>query len=100
MGIESGNKVADKVAKVGWHTTKSEFVDASLIDELPMAVECRLVSYDPESCRLVGKIVNVRTDESFWVLTARSTRTDFGPSPLTPSTTHTVYWARRWTAPS
>ena len=64
VGIESGNKVTDKVVKAGWHTTKSEFVDAPLIDELPMAVECRLVSYDPESCRLVGEIVNVSADES------------------------------------
>ena len=64
VGIESGNQVLDKVAKAGWHTTKSEFVDAPLIDELPMAVECRLVSYDPESCRLVGEIVNVSCDES------------------------------------
>ena len=44
VGIESGNKVADKGTKAGWHTTKSEFVDAPLIDELPMAVECRLGS--------------------------------------------------------
>ena len=64
VGIESGNQVADKVTKAGWHTTESEFVDAPLIDELPMAVECRLVSYDPESCRLVGEIVNVSADES------------------------------------
>lgn len=64
VGIESGNRVADKVAKAGWHTTKSDFVDAPLINELPMAVECRLVSYDPESCRLVGEIVNVCADES------------------------------------
>ena len=64
VGIASGNKAADKVAKAGWHTTKSEFVDAPLIDELPMAVECRLVSYDPESCRLVGEIVNVSADEA------------------------------------
>ena len=64
VGIESGNKVTDKVVKAGWHTTKSEFVDAPLIDELPMAVECRLVSYDPETCRLVGEIVNVSVDES------------------------------------
>ena len=58
------HSVADKLAKAGWHTTRSEFVDAPLIDELPMAVECRLVSYDPESCRLVGQIVNVSADES------------------------------------
>lgn len=63
VGMASGNTVADKLAKTGWHTTKSEFVDAPLIDELPMAVECRLVSYDPETCRLVGEIVNVSADE-------------------------------------
>ena len=38
-------------------------MDAPLIDELPMALECRLISYDPESCRLVGDIVNVCADE-------------------------------------
>ena len=64
VGIESGNNVANKVERAGWHTTKSEFVDAPMIDELPMTVECRLVSYDPESCRLVGEIVNVSADES------------------------------------
>ena len=64
VGIESGNNVANKLEKAGWHTSKAEFVDAPLIDELPMAVECRLVSYDPESCRLVGEIVNVCADES------------------------------------
>ena len=64
VGIESGNQVPEKVSKAGWHTTPSEFVDAPLIDELPMSVECRLVSYDPESCRLVGEIVNVSADES------------------------------------
>ena len=64
VGIESGNQVANKLEKAGWHTVRSEFVDAPLIDELPMAVECRLVSYDPESCRLVGEIVNVSADES------------------------------------
>ena len=64
VGIVSGNKEPDKFAKAGFHATKSEFVDAPLIDELPMALECELVSYDPESCRLVGRIVNVSADES------------------------------------
>ena len=64
VGIVSGNKVPDKFAKAGFHATKSEFVDAPLIDELPMAMECELISYDPESCRLVGRIVNVSADES------------------------------------
>jgi len=64
VGIVSGNKEPDKFAKAGFHATKSEFVDAPLIDELPMALECRLISYDPETCRLVGQIVNVSADES------------------------------------
>ena len=63
VGIASGNDVPDKMEKAGFHTTKSEFVDAPLIDELAVAVECRLISYDEESCRLVGEIVNVSADE-------------------------------------
>ncbi len=62
VGIVSGNKVENKLEVCGLHTTKSEFVDAPLIDELPLAVECRLKSYDKDTCRLVGEIVNVSCD--------------------------------------
>lgn len=64
VGLVSGNQVADKLAKAGFHTEKSAFVDAPIIRELPMAVECEFFSYDPESCRMVGKIVNVCAEES------------------------------------
>ena len=64
VGITSGNRVPDKFARAGFHAAASEFVGAPLIDELPMAMECELVSYDPDSCRLVGRIVNVSADES------------------------------------
>ena len=64
VGLVSGNDEPKKMEKAGFHTTKSEFVDAPLIDELPMAVECKLVSYDPETCRMVGEVVNVCADES------------------------------------
>lgn len=64
VGLKSGNRVPDKFAKAGFHATRSEFVNAPLIDELPMALECELVSYDKESCHLVGKIVNITADES------------------------------------
>ena len=64
VGIVSGSKAPDKFAKAGFHATKSAFVDAPLIDELPMALECEVISYDEESCRLVGRIVNVSADES------------------------------------
>lgn len=64
VGIVSGKKEPEKFAKAGFHAVKSEFVDAPLIQELPMALECKLVSYDRESCRLIGEIVNVCADES------------------------------------
>ena len=64
VGIVSGSKDPEKFAKAGFHAVKSEFVDAPLIEELPLALECTVISYDPESCRLVGQIVNVCADES------------------------------------
>ena len=64
VGIVSGNKVEDKLEKAGWHAVKSEFVNAPVIEELPMTVECELISYNPETCHLVGRIVNVSADES------------------------------------
>ncbi len=62
VGIESARKVPDKFAKAGFHATKSAFVDAPLIDELPMALECRVKSF--EDGILIGEIVNVSADES------------------------------------
>ena len=52
VGIVSGTKEPEKFAKAGFHATKSAFVDAPLIDELPMALECEVLSYDEETCRL------------------------------------------------
>ena len=63
VGVVSGNTMPDKLEKTGWHTTKSEFVDAPLINELPMTLECELVSFDEESELLIGKIVNVCAEE-------------------------------------
>ena len=64
LGITSGNRVADKFAKAGFTSVKSENVDAPLVAELPLALECKLVSYDEESELLLGEIVNVTADES------------------------------------
>ncbi len=63
VGIVSGNKVSDKFSKAGFRAVKSEFVNAPLIEELPMTLECRLISYDENTCRLIGEIVNVSADE-------------------------------------
>lgn len=63
VGIVSGNKVPNKMEKSGFHTTKSAFVNAPLIDELPMALECKVVSFDRETELLVGEIINVCAEE-------------------------------------
>lgn len=63
IGIVSGNAVPDKLEKAGFHTARSEFVDAPIINELPITLECKLKSYDKNTCRLVGEIVNVSVDE-------------------------------------
>lgn len=62
VGVESASKVSDKFAKAGFHATKSDLVNAPLIDELPMALECKVKSYEDEI--LIGEIVNVTADES------------------------------------
>ena len=63
VGVVSGNNEPDKIKKAGWTAVKSENVDAPLFNELPLALECKLINYDEESCRLVGEIVNVCADE-------------------------------------
>ena len=64
VGIVSGNREPDKFAKAGFTAVRSEVVDAPIIEQLPMTLECEMVSYDQESNYLVGRIVNVSADES------------------------------------
>ena len=63
VGVVSANEVPDKVARAGFHAVKAEHVDAPIFEELPMAIECKVISYDEETCRLVGEIVNISVDE-------------------------------------
>lgn len=78
VGVVSGNKIPDKFAHTGWHASKSEFVDAPVIEELPMTLECRFISFDDDSELLLGEIVNVCADESIL------TNGDIDPSKLCP----------------
>ena len=64
VGIASGNNTPDKMARTGWTAVKAEFVNAPIFEQLPMALECKLVSYDPETACMIGKVVNVNADES------------------------------------
>lgn len=61
VGVESAHSTPDKFAKAGFHATKSVHVNAPLIDELPMALECKLRSF--ENGILIGEIVNVTADK-------------------------------------
>ena len=63
VGIVSANDVPDKFEKAGFHATKSELVNAPIIDELPMTVECRLLKFNEDGI-CIGEIVNVSADES------------------------------------
>lgn len=63
VGLVSANDTADKMERSGFHTTKSEFVDAPIIDELPMTLECRLEKVN-EDGNIIGEIMNVSADES------------------------------------
>ncbi len=63
VGVVSANKVPDKFAKAGFTATKSELVNAPIINELPMTLECRMISYDEKASRMTGEILNVSADE-------------------------------------
>lgn len=63
VGIVSANDVPDKFAKAGFHAVKSEYVDAPIIEELPMTVECKLIKFNEDGI-CIGEIVNVSADDS------------------------------------
>lgn len=58
VGIASANDTPNKMEKAGFHTVKSEFVNAPIIEELPLTLECELIKVN-EDGNIIGKIVNV-----------------------------------------
>ena len=62
VGIVSANDEPDKFAKAGFHAVKSEYVNAPIIEELPMTVECKLIKFNEDGI-CIGEIVNVSADE-------------------------------------
>ncbi len=63
VGIASGTKTPDKFSRAGFTATPSPLVNAPIINELPVCLECRVISFDRESCILRGEIVNVSVAE-------------------------------------
>ena len=63
FGVETGKKV-NKIEKAGCHTHKSAHVNAPIIEEYPLTLECKVKSWDTETGYLIGEIVASQADES------------------------------------
>ena len=63
VGLVSGNDVQDKFERAGFTAVKSEFVNAPIINELGVSVECKLKGFNEDGI-CIGEIVNVSADES------------------------------------
>ena len=66
FGVESGNNVEDKFARSGLTASRSDFVDAPIVNEFPICLECEFIEYQDNDygCGVIGKVVNVTADES------------------------------------
>ena len=66
FGIASGNKMPDKFEKSGLHAVKSDVVDAPIVEEFPITLECQVVDIqnDKYGFRVIGEILNVLADEN------------------------------------
>lgn len=84
VGIISGNDVQNKIEVCGWTVTPAQFVDAPIINELPMTLECKLISYDSNTCRLVGEIMNVCVDEKILGIDGKISLDKFHPITYDP----------------
>ncbi len=65
FGTASANRMPDKFERTGMHALKSSYVDAPVIEEYPVTLECQVASIqkDEEGFRVVGEIVNVLVDD-------------------------------------
>lgn len=66
FGMVSGNKVPDKFECTGLHAVRSERVDAPVVTEFPLTIECRVVDMKTTdgTMRAVGEIVNVMVEDT------------------------------------
>lgn len=66
FGVASGNKIMNKFEKSGLSASKAETVDAPVINEFPLCLECKYIEYQNNEygCGVIGKVVSVTADES------------------------------------
>ncbi len=65
FGIATGNKMADKFERSGLHAVRSARVDAPVVEEFPLTLECKVVEcqHTAYGFRVLGEIVGVLADE-------------------------------------
>ena len=74
FGVETGNKV-NKIEKAGCHVHRSAHVNAPIIEEYPLTLECKVRNWDPETGYLIGEIVASQVDDR-WKSGSGKTETD------------------------
>ena len=69
FGLESGNRAADKFARSGLTASKAETVDAPVINEFPLCLECEFIEYQDSEygCGVIGKVISITADERVMV---------------------------------
>ena len=90
FGIATGNEV-NKAEASGMTFVKSEFVDAPVIEEFPLTMECEVteIQGDEHGARIVGRVVNTRVDES---ILDEEGRVDFDKMrPIVYDSTRRIY---------
>lgn len=66
VGIVSGNNEENKLEKCGFTVTKSDKVNAPVIDQLPLTIECRVIDIQEEfnETRVVAEVIGLKADEN------------------------------------
>lgn len=68
VGLVSGKRTKDKVAKTGWTVEKAGKVNAPMFADFPMTMECRIerkIDESPTGYYIVAKIISIDVDEKY-----------------------------------
>lgn len=65
FGVVSGNRESKKFENSGLTATKSDVVDAPIVNEFPICMECEFIEFqdDTYGCGVIGKVVRITADE-------------------------------------
>ena len=69
FGVVSGNKVTNKFENSGLTSSKADTVNAPVINEFPICLECEFIEYQDNAygCGVIGKVVNITADENVMI---------------------------------